>query len=221
MNDDADMSDLKQVRTTGDYSPGVVMGNYVVNSVLTPTSVQLSEAFQLRIEFTPSDKGYFTELGGRPVFVNGCKFELNIGNAGLSDLVLGAFRLSVSWEDIAPIVMRDKERRYGGLFLPHQLFVDLYRDAAPGWWLISNGNKHDSPRGILDARNDLLESGGGPRLRFRLKPGEIEVIEGGIIPKQDGLFRVRFVFGVSSPTDKLSKQTKEVLIASADSINGD
>jgi hypothetical protein len=220
MSNDSEMPELHDVATSGDYSPGVVMGNYTVNVPLKPTSVSLAEAFKTRLSFRPSDRGYFTEIGNRQIFVNGCKLEINLGNGGLSDLMIGLFRLSIEYEESSPLLMVDKERRYGGIFLPHQLFVDLYRDSAPGWWLISDGTSHGEPRRFKDAGTDLLESGASPRLRFRLKPGELEVIEGGLIPRAEGLFKVRFVFGVTSATQQISRQTKEIFIMQASAKDG-
>jgi hypothetical protein len=197
------------------------MGNYTVNAALTPISVTLEEAFKLSLEFKPSHRGYFIDLEERHnVFVNGCKFDMQIGNGGTCDLVLKEFRLSVEVEDLACPILKDKERAYGALFVAHQLFVDLQREAAPGWWLLSEGTKHGQPRRFADARKDTLESAPNPRLQFRLTPGELEVIEGGITPREDGLFRVRFVFGLATATEKLCRTTADIFIIKGDMEHG-
>lgn len=218
---ETDVPSPSHLSTKGNYSPGIVMGNYTVSAALTPTSVTLEEAFKLSLEFRPSHKGYFIDLEkGHNVFVNGCKFDMHIGNAGTCDLVLKEFRLSVEVEDVERPTLKDKERAYGALFVAHQLFIDLYRNTAPGWWLLSEGTKHGQPRRFADAREDILASAEDPRLQFRLTPGELEVIEGGITPREDGLFRVRFVFGLATATEKLRRTTADILIIKGDMEHG-
>jgi len=203
----------QQIETGGEYSPGIVMGNFTVNQALSPAPVGLENAFKISLELRPSERGYFVDLDeGRKVFVNGCKFDMHIGNGSTTDFVLRLFRMSVKVEELAVPLLRDKERRYGALFTPHQLFIDLRREAAPGWWLLSDGMKHSEPREFEDARRDLLDSPLKPRLQFRISPGEVEVIEGGLTPREEGLFRVRFVFGIVTAAEKLSRETGEILI---------
>ena len=64
----------------------------------------------------------------------------------------------------------------------------------------------------MDAREDVLESAPETRIQFRLKRGELEVVEGALTPKEDGLFKVRFFFGVFTANEKISRQTDEILI---------
>ena len=64
---------MPRADTKGDYSPGVVMGNYTVNTALDPTPVGLLDAFKISIAFRPSERGYFIDLDGeQTAFVNGC-----------------------------------------------------------------------------------------------------------------------------------------------------
>ncbi len=213
----------QRIDTEGDYSPGIVMGNFIVNQGIAPTSVALAEAFKISLKFLrPSERGHFIDIGDdRKVFINGCKFEMHIGNGGTADFVLRLLRLSVLVEDIPRQMIRDKERCYGALFTPHQLFVDLHRDKAPGWWLLSEGMRHSDPRRFVDGTQDLLASLEKSRLLFRISPGEVEVIEGAFTPRDDGLFRVRFVFGVATPTEKFSCKTGEILISRGAMDDGD
>ena len=117
-------------------------------------------------------------------------------------------------------MFQKKKHLYGGIFTPHQLFIDLFREKAPGWWLLSEGIKHSDPRVFGDAREDILSSPESPRLQFRLKPGELEIIEGGLTPRDVGLFKVMFIFGFVSPTKKISRSTQEILILQGEAFHG-
>lgn len=176
---------------------------------------RLQEVFRPTLRLQPNERGHLLRMGARQVFANGVKFSVQLGNAGTSDIVINGMRLDIRFEEFDPIVMEDRDRRYGGMYVPHQLFVDLYRDGAPGWWLLSEGVKHAEPRPFADAREDLLASAGCPRMQFRLASGELEVVEGGLIPREPGLFGVRFVFNAISVTETVMFRTDEILVAVA------
>jgi hypothetical protein len=212
----------ERIETLGDFSPGIVMGNFIVNQGLVPAPMALKEAFKIYLQLRPSKNGHFVEIyDGRKVFINGCKFELNIGNAGTADLVLRVLQLSVQVEEIPRQMLPETKKPYGAIFTPHQLFVELHRDKAPGWWLLSEGMRHSDPRPFVDGIQDLLASPEKSRLLFRLSPGEMEEIEGAFIPRDDGLFRVRFTFGISTPNEKYSCETDEFLISRGTADHGD
>ena len=61
---------LSAVDTTGDFSPGIVMGNYIANMAMKPSDVGLEEAFKISLKFRPSNRGYSDRPeDGRKVFV--------------------------------------------------------------------------------------------------------------------------------------------------------
>jgi hypothetical protein len=206
-------SDLSQLDTKGDFSPGIVMGNYTVSSSLKPKKLPLLDSFKIRLEFHPSERGFFVKMPqDQKLFVNGCKFSLYLGNGGDCDIILETFKLIISVQEILRPLIPKKETGYGRTFIAHQLFVDLHRNGAPGWWLLSDGTSHSEPRRFSDAREDMFESEGCPRLRFRLAPGELEAVEGALTPRDDGLFRVRFLFAAITATENVSRRTGEIFI---------
>jgi hypothetical protein len=202
-----------RLHTTGDQSPGIVWGNYTINAGVKAGEAALKDAFKVRLEVNPSDRGYFIDFeNDKKIFVNGCKFELVFANAGTIDLLLRTFRLSVAVSDMTTPRIPEKERRYGRAISAHRLFVELYRDAALGWWLLWEGTNFSEPRKFIDARGDMLDSPPSPRLQFRLTPGEMEFIQGGLIPQEFCLFRVKFIFGLITATESLFHATEEILI---------
>jgi hypothetical protein len=212
----------ESIETQGDYSPGIVMGDFIVHGApRSSASLTLADAFRLAIEFRPSDRGFLVTIDdGRQVFVGGCKFDMRISNAGTSDFVLRLLHVAVEVEDFDIAQLRDKNRLYAGVFAPHQLFIDLRRQSTTGWWLLSNGVGHSDPRPFNDARQDLLASEGQPRLQFRISPGELEVIEGAITPREHGLYSLRFVFGVATADDKSSRETAVIYLTRGDLSDG-
>lgn len=209
------------VATQGNYSPGIVMGDFNVHSPPQPRPLPLTDALKIRLSINPSHRGHFTEFEGKRVFFNGCRFELSLANASHEELIVRQFKMQMVWEPLERLRFGDRNRRYGGVMIPHQLYIELRKTSASGWWLLSDGHRvSDAPRPIADARQDIFASDSGPRMAFRLKPGEIELIEGALLPREDGLYRVRFQFGAIRAADAASIQTAEWFVATAEVSNG-
>jgi hypothetical protein len=63
MPEEPNLPHIPHLKTGGNYSPGIVMGNYTLNAALRPMAIPLAEAFKLRLEFRPSNRGYFADAG--------------------------------------------------------------------------------------------------------------------------------------------------------------
>jgi hypothetical protein len=179
----------------------------------------LQDSFHFAIELQPMSGAKRTDLGEPHgiAYLGGCRFSITLANSGQTPFVISSMKAEVKWQELPPLALKKEERRYGGLLIPHQLNFELLRDGWSGWWMLSLGDKlSDTPRGFTNRSADLFDSPGLPRVAFRIGPQESELIEGSILPKDDGIYSVRiFALASDATLQKAARATNGIRVAKA------
>ena len=179
----------------------------------------LQASFQFGIELRPIDGSKRADLGEPHgiVYLSGCRFSITLSNTGKMPLVISSMKAEVKWEDLPSLALKKPERSYGGLLIPHQLHLELFREGWSGWWMLSLGDRlSDTPHPFTNRSADIFDSPGLPRVAFRIAPQESELIEGSIVPKEEGVYSVRLLALATDATQqKAAKATKVIRVAKA------
>jgi hypothetical protein len=127
-------------------------------------------------------------------------------------------KLHVQWSDLEPLVQQKVEYGYGRMFMPHQLIIQLKKDGYSGWWTISLGDRlSDTPRSFNQDSMDLFESPQQRRMTFRIAPGDLEIIDGALLPMDHGLYEARIMaMATNALLQKAAKTSTIIRIAKAD-----
>jgi hypothetical protein len=179
----------------------------------------LQSSFHFGIELQPMWGARRLDLGEPHgiVYVGGCRFNITLSNTGRTPLIVNSMKAHVKWQELPALALKKDERRYGGLIIPHQLHFELFRQSWSGWWMLSLGDRlSDTPHPFTNESADLFDSPGLPRVGFRIAPQESELIEGSIVPKDDGLYSVRILALASDATQqRVAKGAKPIRVVKA------
>lgn len=216
----ADMERLSQALKAF-LKPATTATRYSTISA-TPTNDgnSLQQSFGFSMDLEPIAGGRRADLGipYGVVYLGGCKFRLLLTNKGDKPLIVNSMKLQVQWSDLEPLVQEKVEYGYGRMFMPHQLIIQLKKDGYSGWWTLSLGDRlSDTPRPFNQDSIDLFESPQEPRMTFQIAPGELEVIDGALLPIDRGIYNVRIMaMAMNAHLQKTAKTTTTIKIVEAD-----
>lgn len=135
-------------------------------------------------------------------FEHGCKFRIASQNAGHEqvvidalDFVLEEYRPLGALEAAAPNVTA---MRFGDAVVPHQLFLELYPERFEGWWVITGEGGARDRKALDPASRNLLDTESGEAVAFTLQPRGVELINGAVVAKEPGFYKVSFSFEYST-----------------------
>ncbi len=193
------------------WSPHVVYNAKNIYTDVVVPSRDLKDAFTLSCETGPLDGGSRVDFGGDvgEAYTGGVKFSLSLGNNGSQLIFIQSMRLRISHREFSAGRIKEKERAYGAILIPHQLFVEVFRHRYEGWWMLSDGAKLTGPRVVTSDDSDLFDSKGNARMSFVLGNGDMELIEGAIYVGEPGLYDVRLqLLALNAAQERVAKAPK-------------
>lgn len=176
-----------------------------------------TRAFGVHAEIDPLAGGREDEQpDGRVVFLGGCQALLALTNSSARPLSVTGVRLNVGWEPVPRRRYARGERAVGDAVVPHQLFVELFRDGRySGWWRFAAGARLATEPVPFDSDStQLLEAKDGGRSILRIPPGDTEWIQASFMPRDEGLFTITVAaVAANAEMQKSAKRTAEFRVA--------